>query len=300
MTTIAFIGLGNMGGPMARNLLKAEHAVRAFDLSKPATDAAKAAGATIAASAREAVQGAEVVVSMLPAGAHVRAVYLGPDGVLVNAAKGAVLIDCSTIDVESAKAVHEASAKAGYDFLDAPVSGGVGGAEGATLTFMCGGTEKAFARAKPVLDKMGKRVVLAGGPGMGQAAKICNNMALAISMIGTCEAFVLAEKLGLAHDKLFEIASTSSAQCWSLTTYCPVPGPVPTSPANRDYKAGFTVAMMLKDLKLAQNAAMAAGAATPLGGAAAQMYALLAARGHEGLDFSGIIKMIRGDLATHA
>jgi 3-hydroxyisobutyrate dehydrogenase len=300
MTTIAFIGLGNMGGPMARNLLKAQHAVRAFDLSRAATDAAKSAGATIAASAREVVQGADVVVSMLPAGAHVRSVYLGTDGVLTTAAKGAVLIDCSTIDVESAKAVHEAAAKAGFDFLDAPVSGGVGGAEAATLTFMCGGTEKAFARAQPVLEKMGKRVVHAGGPGMGQAAKICNNMLLAISMIGTCEAFVLAEKLGLDRAKLFEIASTSSGQCWSLTTYCPVPGPVPTSPANRDYKAGFTVAMMLKDLKLAQNAAMAAGAATPLGGAAEQMYALLAARGHDGLDFSGIIKMIRGDLAPAA
>jgi 3-hydroxyisobutyrate dehydrogenase len=230
----------------------------------------------------------------------VRSVYLGTDGVLTTAAKGAVLIDCSTIDVESAKAVHEAAAKAGFDFLDAPVSGGVGGAEAATLTFMCGGTEKAFARAQPVLEKMGKRVVHAGGPGMGQAAKICNNMLLAISMIGTCEAFVLAEKLGLDRAKLFEIASTSSGQCWSLTTYCPVPGPVPTSPANRDYKAGFTVAMMLKDLKLAQNAAMAAGAATPLGGAAEQMYALLAARGHDGLDFSGIIKMIRGDLPAPA
>jgi 3-hydroxyisobutyrate dehydrogenase len=300
MTAIAFIGLGNMGGPMARNLLKAGHAVRAFDLSRPATDAAKAAGAAIAATAREAVQGAEVVVTMLPAGAHTRAVYLGSDGVLASAAKGTLLIDCSTIDIDSARAVHEAAAKAGFDFLDAPVSGGVGGAEAATLTFMCGGTEKAFARAQPVLEKMGKRVVLAGGPGAGQAAKICNNMLLAISMIGTCEAFVLAEKLGLDHAKLFEIASTSSGQCWSLTTYCPVPGPVPTSPANRDYKAGFTVDMMLKDLKLAQNAAMAAGAATPLGGAAEQMYALLAARGAGGLDFSGIIKMIRGDLAPPA
>ena len=300
MTTIAFIGLGNMGGPMARNLLKAGHAVRAFDLSKPATDAAKAAGAQIAASTHEAVQGAEVVISMLPAGAHVRSVYLGNDGVLATAAKGALLIDCSTIDVDSAKAVHEAASKSSFDFLDAPVSGGVGGAEAATLTFMCGGTEKAFGRAQPILEKMGKRVVLAGGPGMGQAAKICNNMVLAISMIGTCEAFVLAEKLGLSHAKLFEIASTSSGQCWSLTTYCPVPGPVPTSPANRDYKAGFTVAMMLKDLKLAQSAAQSAGAATPLGAEAAQLYALLAARGHDGLDFSGIIKMIRGDLPSHA
>jgi 3-hydroxyisobutyrate dehydrogenase len=220
--------------------------------------------------------------------------------VLHSAAKGTLLIDSSTIDIESAKAVHDAAAKGGFDFLDAPVSGGVGGAEAATLTFMCGGSEKAFARAKPVLEKMGKRVVLAGGPGMGQAAKICNNMLLAISMIGTCEAFVLAEKLGLSHEKLFEIASTSSGQCWSLTTYCPVPGPVPTSPANRDYKAGFTASMMLKDLKLAQNAAMASGAATPMGAEAAQMYALLEARGAGGLDFSGIIRMIRGDLRAAA
>jgi 3-hydroxyisobutyrate dehydrogenase len=300
MTTIAFIGLGHMGGPMACNLLRAQHMVRACDLSKLATDTAKAAGATIAANAREAVQDAEVVITMLPAGAHTRTVYLGDDGVLASAAKGTLLIDCSTIDIDSAKVVHEAAAKAGFDFLDAPVSGGVGGAEAATLTFMCGGSEKAFARAKPVLEKMGKRVVLAGGPGMGQAAKICNNMLLAISMIGTCEAFVLGEKLGLAHAKLFEIASTSSGQCWSLTTYCPVPGPVATSPANRDYKAGSTVAMMLKDLKLAQSAAQSANAATPLGAEAAQLYALLAARGHDGLDFSGIIKMIRGDLPARA
>jgi 3-hydroxyisobutyrate dehydrogenase len=300
MTTIAFIGLGHMGGPMARNLLKVRHMVRACDLSKPATDAAKAAGATIAANTREAVQGAEVVMTMLPAGSHTRTVYLGSDGVLASAAKGTLLIDCSTIDIDSAKAVHEAAAKAGFDFLDTPVSGGVGGAEAATLTFMCGGTENAFGRAKPILEKMGKRVVLAGGPGMGQAAKICNNMLLAISMIGTCEAFVLGEKLGLDHAKLFEIASTSSGQCWSLTTYCPVPGPVATSPANRDYKAGFTVAMMLKDLKLAQSAAQSTNAATPLGAEATQLYALLAARGLDGLDFSGIIKLIRGDLPAHA
>jgi 3-hydroxyisobutyrate dehydrogenase len=300
MTTIAFIGLGHMGGPMARNLLRAQQMVRACDLSMLATDAAKAAGATIAANAHEAVRDAEVVITMLPAGAHARSVYLGDYGVLASAAKGTLLIDCSTIDIDSAKVVHEAAAKAGFDFLDAPVSGGVGGAEAATLTFMCGGSEKAFARAKPVLEKMGKRVVLAGGPGTGQAAKICNNMLLAISMIGTCEAFVLGEKLGLDHAKLFEIASTSSGQCWSLTTYCPVPGPVATSPANRDYKAGFTVAMMLKDLKLAQSAAQSANVATPLGAEAAQLYALLAARGHDGLDFSGIIKMIRGDLAAHA
>ncbi len=295
MTTIAFIGVGNMGGPMARNLLKAGEAVCAFDLSasvlKPVIDA----GATTASSAREAVQGADVVISMLPAGAHVRAIYLD-NGVLAAAKKGALLIDCSTIDIDSARAVHDAAAKAGFDFLDAPVSGGVGGAEAATLAFMCGGTDTAFARAKPILEKMGKRIVHAGGAGAGQAAKICNNMLLAISMIGTCEAFVLGEKLGLKAQTLFEIMSAASGQCWSLTTYCPVPGPVPTAPSNRDYAGGFATALMLKDLKLAQGAASSAGAATPLGAEAAQLYALFAAKGNGGVDFSGIVKMLRGEL----
>ena len=295
MTTIAFVGVGNMGGPMARNLLKAGEAVCAFDLSdkvlKPVIDA----GATTAPSVREAVGGADVVISMLPAGAHVRAIYLG-DGVLTAAKKGALLIDCSTIDIDSARAVHDAAANAGLDFLDAPVSGGVGGAEAATLAFMCGGTDAAFRRAKPILEKMGKRVVHAGGAGAGQAAKICNNMLLAISMIGTCEAFVLGEKLGLKPQTLFEIMSAASGQCWSLTTYCPVPGPVPTAPSNRDYTGGFAAALMLKDLKLAQGAASNVGASTPLGAEAAQLYALFAAKGHGGVDFSGIVKMLRGEL----
>jgi 3-hydroxyisobutyrate dehydrogenase len=230
---------------------------------------------------------------MLPAGQHVRAVYLD-DGILAHAKRDALLIDSSTIDVESAKAVHAAASKAGFAFLDAPVSGGTGGAEAGTLTFMCGGADDAFARARPILENMGKRVVLAGGPGAGQAAKICNNMLLAISMIGTCEAFVLGEKLGLDPQKLFEIASTSSGQCWSLSTYCPVPGPVPTSPANRDYAGGFAAALMLKDLKLSQAAAQLVGAPTPLGAEATQLYALFAAQGHETLDFSGIIRMLRG------
>jgi 3-hydroxyisobutyrate dehydrogenase len=294
MTTIAFIGVGNMGGPMARNLLKAKESICAFDLSavvlKPVIDA----GATTAPSAREAVQGADVIISMLPAGAHVRATYLA-DGVLVAAKRGALLIDCSTIDIDSARAVHDAAANAGFDFLDAPVSGGVGGAEAATLAFMCGGTDTAFARAKPILEKMGKRIVHAGGAGAGQAAKICNNMLLAISMIGTCEAFILGEKLGLEPQKLFEIMSAASGQCWSLTTYCPVPGPVPTAPSNRDYAGGFAAALMLKDLKLAQGAASNVGAATPLGAEAAQLYALFAAKGHGGVDFSGIIRMLRGE-----
>lgn len=291
---IAFIGVGHMGGPMARNLLKAGHKVTAFDLSRAVLDPVVSAGASRALSANNAAHGADAVVTMLPAGEHVRAVYLG-NGVLGSAKKGALLIDSSTIDIDSARAVHAAAEAAGFDFLDAPVSGGVGGAEAGTLTFMCGGTDTAFERAGPILEKMGKRVVLAGGPGAGQAAKICNNMLLAISMIGTCEAFVLAEKLGLDAQKLFEIASTSSGQCWSLTTYCPVPGPVPTAPSNRDYAGGFASALMLKDLKLAQSAAQSAGAVTPLGAEAARLYSLFAAKGHGGLDFSGIIRMLRGE-----
>jgi 3-hydroxyisobutyrate dehydrogenase len=295
MTNIAFIGTGHMGGPMARNLVKAGHAVTAFDLSAAVLDPVIKAGANKASSANDAVKNADVVVTMLPAGHHVRAVYLD-NGILGAAKKGALLIDSSTIDMDSARAVHAAAEKAGFDFLDAPVSGGTGGAEAGTLTFMCGGSDKAFACAQPVLEKMGKKIVLAGGAGAGQAAKVCNNMLLAISMIGTCEAFVLADKLGLDRQKLFDIASTSSGQCWSLTTYCPVPGPVPTAPSNRDYAGGFATALMLKDLKLAQAAAQNAGAATPLGAEAAQLYGLFAAKGHGNVDFSGIIRMLRGEM----
>ncbi|HEX4533914.1 MAG TPA: 3-hydroxyisobutyrate dehydrogenase, partial [Rhizomicrobium sp.] len=283
-------------GPMARNLLKAGHAVNAFDLSaavlKPVVDA----GATAAKSAAEAAANADVIVTMLPAGNHVRSVYLDGDGLLAKAKKGALLIDSSTIDIDSARAVHAAAEKVGFDFLDAPVSGGTGGAEAGTLTFMCGGSDKAFARAQPILEKMGKKIVLAGGAGAGQAAKVCNNMLLAISMIGTCEAFALGEKLGLDPQKLFDIMSTSSGQSWSLTTYCPVPGPVPTSPSNRDYGGGFATALMLKDLKLAQTAAQSSGATTPLGAEAAQLYSLFATKGHGNTDFSGIIKMLRGEV----
>jgi 3-hydroxyisobutyrate dehydrogenase len=295
MTTVAFIGVGNMGGPMARNLLKAGYAVNAFDLNAPVLEPLIAAGATRAASVTEAVANADAVITMLPAGQHVRSVYL-ENGILNAAKSGTLLIDSSTIDMDSARAVHAAAGRAGFDFIDAPVSGGVGGAEAGTLTFMCGGNEGAFERAKPVLEKMGKRIVLAGGGGAGQAAKICNNMLLAISMIGTCEAFVLGEKLGLDPQKLFDIASTSSGQCWSLNTYCPVPGPVPNAPSNRGYAGGFATALMLKDLRLAQAAAQSAGAPTPLGAEAAQLYSLFAVKGHEGLDFSGIIRMLRGEL----
>ncbi len=292
MAKIAFIGLGNMGGPMAANLAKAQHHVMAFDLSDAAVSTAVEKGAHKAASAAEAVKGAEIVVTMLPAGKHVREVY--EKDVLPNVAKGTLLIDCSTIDVESARHVAALAEKAGMDMVDAPVSGGVGGATAGTLTFMVGGTEASFAKAKPILEKMGKNIVLAGTSGGGQAAKICNNMILGVSMIAVSEAFMLAKRLGLDAQKLFDVASTASGQCWSLTNYCPVPGPVPTSPANRDYQAGFTAAMMLKDLMLAQQAANAAGASTPLGAEAAQLFSLFVNAGNGAKDFSGIIKMLDG------
>ncbi|ODT43895.1 MAG: 3-hydroxyisobutyrate dehydrogenase [Methylobacterium sp. SCN 67-24] len=291
MTTIAFIGLGNMGGPMAGNLVKAGHTVIAFDLSQASKDAAAELGVGIAASAKDAVAGAEVVVTMLPAGKHVLGVWAD---ILTAVAPGTLVIDSSTIDVESARKAHARAAERGCLSLDAPVSGGVGGAKGATLTFMVGGSDEAFAKGEPILSAMGRRVVHCGDAGNGQAAKICNNMILGISMIGVSEAFVLAEKLGLSHQALFDVASTSSGQCWSLTTYCPVPGPVPTSPANNEYKPGFASALMLKDLKLSQEAAQAAGASTPLGAAAAQLYALHNAWGEGGTDFSGIIHLLRG------
>jgi 3-hydroxyisobutyrate dehydrogenase len=292
MAKIAFIGLGNMGGPMAANLAKAQHQVMAFDLSSSAVDAAVDKGAKKATSAAEAVKGAEIVVTMLPAGKHVREVY--EKDVLPNVAKGTLLIDCSTIDVESARHVGALAQKAGLEMIDAPVSGGVGGATAGTLTFMVGGSEQAFAKAKPVLDKMGKNIVHAGASGNGQAAKICNNMILGVSMIAVSEGFMLAKRLGLDAQKLFDVASTASGQCWSLTNYCPVPGPVPTSPANRDYQAGFTAAMMLKDLMLAQQAANAAGASTPLGAEAAQLFNLFVNSGNGAKDFSGIIRMLDG------
>ncbi|MBI3198976.1 MAG: 3-hydroxyisobutyrate dehydrogenase [Rhodospirillales bacterium] len=292
MAKIAFIGLGNMGGPMAANLAKAQHHVTAFDLSDAAVKAAIDKGAHRAASAAEAVKGAEIVVTMLPAGKHVRGVY--ESDVLPNVAKGVLLIDCSTIDVDSARHVAALAAKAGHDMVDAPVSGGVGGATAGTLTFMVGGPEGSFAKAKPILEKMGKTIVHTGASGAGQAVKICNNMMLAISMIGVSEAFMLAKRLGLDFQKLFDVASTSSGQSWALTTYCPVPGPVPTSPANRDYQAGFTAAMMLKDLMLAQQAANAAGASTPLGAEAAQLFNMFVNSGNAAKDFSGIIRMLDG------
>ncbi len=296
MSNIGFIGLGNMGGPMAANLAKAGHAVKAFDLSQSAVEKAVAAGCAAAATVAEAATGVEVVVSMLPAGAHVKGVYMSDEGVFSVAGKGTLIIDCSTIDVDSARTVAAAAVEAGMLMVDAPVSGGVAGAENAALTFMVGGPEEAFAKAQPILEKMGKTIVHAGGAGNGQAAKICNNMLLGISMIGVSEAFMLAKRLGLDAQKLFDISSKASGQCWAMTSYCPVPGPVPTAPSNRDYVPGFAADMMLKDLKLAQDAAAAAGASTPLGAAAESLYQMFSNKGNGGLDFSGIVKMVDGEL----
>jgi 3-hydroxyisobutyrate dehydrogenase len=291
MANVAFIGLGNMGGPMAANLVKAGHAVQGFDLVQASKDAAKADGVTIAVSAAEAVKGAEVIITMLPAGKHVVSVW---QEVIPAAQKGALIIDCSTVDVESARKAHALAAAAQLPSVDAPVSGGTGGAKNAMLTFMAGGTAAAFAAAKPILENMGKKIVHCGEAGAGQAAKICNNMILGISMIGVSEAFALAEKLGLSHQALFDVSSTSSGQCWSLTSYCPVPGPVPASPANNEYRPGFAAALMLKDLRLSQEAAKAAGAATPLGAHAESIYEAFEKAGHGGVDFSGIINHVRG------
>jgi 3-hydroxyisobutyrate dehydrogenase len=294
MARIGFIGLGNMGLPMAQNLLKARHAVSGFDLSEYSTDRLAADGATAARSVAAACKDAEIVITMLPAGAQVREVYLRNDGVLAAAPPGTVLVDSSTIDVDTAREVAQAAAGKGLPMIDAPVSGGVAGAQAATLTFMIGGPDDAFARARPVLEKMGKTIVHAGGAGNGQAAKICNNMILGASMIVVSEAFLLAEKLGLDAQKLFDISSKSSGQCWSMTSYCPVPGLVPASPANRGYKAGFTAAMMLKDLKLAQDAARATRATTPLGAGAAAVYEQFVESGDGDVDFSGIIRYLQG------
>ena len=292
MASIGFIGLGNMGGPMARNLLAAGHRLTVRDISPGAVAPLQAAGASAADTIAGAARGVEFVISMLPAGKHVREVYLGPDGVIAAASPGTILIDCSTIDVATAREVNAAAAAAGLDMLDAPVSGGVAGAAAATLTFMVGGEPRAVAAAEPILRAMGRAVIHAGGPGNGQAAKICNNLILGISMIAVCEAFVLAEHLGLPAQTLFDVASVSSGQCWSLTSYCPVPGPVPGSPANRGYQPGFTAAMMLKDLRLAESAAAAGG--LPLGRHAAALYADFVSQGGGGSDFSGIIEGIRG------
>jgi 3-hydroxyisobutyrate dehydrogenase len=291
---IAFIGLGNMGLPMASNLVKAGYKVIGFDLAPNAKDAAAAQSVGFAATAAEAASQADVVITMLPAGKHVISVWSD----LVSVVKpGTLLIDSSTIDVESAKKAHKLVADKGVLTLDAPVSGGTGGATAGTLTFMVGGSEAAYAKGEPILAKMGKKLVHCGEAGAGQAAKICNNMILGISMAGVAEAFVLGERLGLSHQALFDVASTSSGQCWSLTTYCPVPGPVPTSPANNNYKPGFATALMLKDLRLAQEAAIASGTSSPMGAQAAALYSIFEKLGHGGEDFSSIINFFRGQEA---
>lgn len=293
MSKIAFIGLGNMGLPMAKNLVAAGHDVTGFDLSDDAKAGLIEAGGKAADTVGGAVAEAEIVVSMLPAGKHVESVYLGDNGVLAGAPKGALLIDSSTIDVDTARSVSAAANNAGFAMVDAPVSGGVGGAAAGTLTFMVGGTQEGFQAAKPYLDIMGGNIFHAGGSGNGQVAKICNNMLLGISMIGTAEAFMLGEKLGLDAQTLFDISSTASGQCWSMTSYCPAPGPVPTSPANNAYQPGFTAAMMLKDLLLAQEASSSAAAATPMGQRAAELYGQMADSGMADMDFSGIMKMLK-------
>jgi len=289
MAEIGFIGLGNMGLPMAANLVKAGHSVAGFDMVPAALEAAKAAGISIAGSAVEAVTGREIVVTMLPNGDIVRAVFAD---IVPACAKGTVIIDSSTIDVSSAKAAHKMAADAGLLCVDAPVSGGVGGAEAGTLTFMVGGPEEAYAKAKPALEVMGGKIVHCGDGGAGQSAKICNNMLLGISMIGACEAFALAAKLGLSQQALFDVVSTSSGSCWSVNTYCPVPGVGPKSPSDNDYKPGFAAALMLKDLLLSQQAAKETGQNTPMGHRASQLYQAFVDAGNGGTDFSGVIRAL--------
>jgi len=290
MAKIAFIGLGHMGGGMAPNLAKAGHEVRAFDLLPEAVQHATEGGCTAAGSAAEAVKDADVVITMLPAAQHVKAVF--ENDVAPNATRGALLIDCSTIDVASARSVGEAMIAQGFEFVDAPVSGGIAAAAGGTLTFMVGGTDAAFAKAQSFLEPMAKAVIHAGELGAGQAAKICNNMILGATMAATCEAFALAKKLGLDLQTFFDISSKASGQSWSMTSYCPVPGVGPETPADHDYEGGFAAALMLKDLKLAMDAAKSAGAYTPMGGEAEELYQRFVDRGGGSKDFSGIIKMI--------
>ncbi len=295
MARIGFIGLGNMGLPMARNLLRAGETVRAYDLDEAALAAAREAGAQTCETVAQAARDSDFVITALPAARHVRDVYLGADGVLAAAEQGALAIDCSTIDVETARDVAAAAGRAGVAMLDAPMSGGVGGAEAGTLTFMVGGAEAAFARGRPVLEAMGRNIFHAGPAGAGAAAKICNNMMLAIQMIAVSEGFNLAEKLGLEAQKLYEISSTATARCWSLNAYCPAPGPAPDAPSNRDYRPGFATDLMLKDLRIAMQAAQQAGAVTPMGAQAAQIYAMAAAAGRGGEDFSGVIRFLKGE-----
>lgn len=293
MATVGFIGLGNMGGPMAANLVKAGHTVTGYDLNPASLDALAKAGGNVAASAADAVKGASVVITMLPAGEHVRDVYLNQGG-LIDVTKDSrpLLIDCSTIDVDSARTVTATAETAGLAMLDAPVSGGTAGAQNGTLTFMVGGTEDAFTRGKSVLEAMGKNIFHAGGPGAGQAVKICNNMMLAINMVGVSEGFLLAQKLGLDWEKLHQICATATANSWALSNYCPAPGPVPAAPSNRDYAPGFAAALMVKDVKLSQAAAEATGSPTPLAAKALSFYQQVVDQGDGGKDFSVVFRWL--------
>jgi 3-hydroxyisobutyrate dehydrogenase len=294
MTQIAFIGLGHMGLPMAKNLLKAGHQVTGYDLVPEALVAFAKAGGKAGKSIAETVTGASLVITMLPEGKHVRAAYEGSQGIFSHLQQGALIAECSTIDIETARHIHGMAEGKGMRLIDAPVSGGVAGAEAATITFMVGGAKADFEALLPYLELMGKKIIHCGGAGLGQAAKICNNLILGITMIGVSEAFNLAEKLGLKAQTIFDVTSESSAQCWSITKYCPAPGPIPTSPANQDYRPGFTAAMMLKDLKLASQAAQLTSNATPLGEEALSLYTLFCNQGGKEKDFSGIIKFLRG------
>lgn len=296
MAKIGFIGLGNMGLPMTQNLIKAGHEVVGFDMVERALAELEAAGGSRAESAGAAAAAAEVVVTALPGPPQVRGVYLGEDGILAAAGQGTLFIDCSTVDVDTARAVGEAAVARGVLVVDSPMSGGVGGAQGGTLTFMAGGPDAAFARAKPVLEAMGRNIFHAGPSGAGAAAKICNNMMLAIEMIAVAEGFNLAERLGLAAEKLYEISSTATARCWSLNDYCPAPGPVPAAPSNRNYQPGFAAGLMLKDLRIAMQAAQTAGAHVPLGAHATQIYTLMEMAGQADRDFSGVIRLLRAEL----
>jgi 3-hydroxyisobutyrate dehydrogenase len=294
MARIAFIGLGNMGLPMVRNLLKAGHVVTGFDLMDEALAALGEAGGATADSPALAVAEAEIVVTALPAAQHVRDVYTGENGILAKARPGRAFVDCSTIDVATAREVIAEADARGRKMVDSPMSGGVGGAEAGTLTFMVGGSDEALAAVLPALEAMGKNIRHAGGPGAGSAAKICNNMMLAIQMIAVSEGFSLAEKLGLDAQRLYDISSTATARCWSLNDYCPAPGPVPNAPSNRDYRPGFSAALMLKDLRIAMDAARVSGAPTPLGAHATQIYTMMDLAGQSGLDFSGVIRFLNG------
>ena len=296
MSNIGFIGLGNMGGPMAANLVKSGERVHGFDVVPASRETSAADGVQIVGNAQGCVENADIVITMLPAGEHVLSVW---NEVVPHARQGTLFIDCSTVDVDSARQAHKLAAASGFATLDAPVSGGVGGAKAASLTFMVGGSAHAFGRGKPVLERMGKRIVHCGEAGNGQVAKICNNMILAASMIAVSEGFVMGEKLGLSHQALFDVASASSAQCWALTSYCPVPGPVPASPANNSYRPGFAAALMLKDLKLAKAAADSVKVKNAIGAHAAEIYQHFADEGFSGLDFSAIINLVREQSKTH-